>query len=176
MPLFALALGIVCFASAFLVLGLWHMSESHRVLIDCLAELEEDEVVVLANECMRVFSARFEERLSLDNLTASVDSLERVVMRQRLEPLKRAFASEEIYWRYVVVVGAFLGELVRRQVPASWIREEDGLALRVADGRTPRTLRPFELVLHHVMAGHPGELRAQVRAIIEGSDELRAAA
>jgi len=176
MPLFALALGIVLFAAVFLVLGLWHMSESHRILIDCLGRMREDEAVVLSNECMRVFSSHFDERLSLEDLGGSIDSLERVVVRARLEPLKRAFASEEVYWRYVLVVGSFLGELVRRQVPSCWIREEDGLALRVADGHTPRTLRPFELVLQHVMAGQPGELRSEVLAVIEGSGELRSAA
>ncbi len=164
MPSFELGVVIVLIAGAFLALGLWHLTESRRVVTHCIAAIDRDEVTVLANECMRVFASSFDERLSLDDWGGSIEALERVVNRPRAEAIKKVFATEEVYWRFVLVIGSFMGELLRRHAAAEWIEEEAGLAIQIGSGEDALVLHPFEAVLTHIFTGNPGDLRRYLEA------------
>lgn len=162
-----LAFSLVLTAILVLVMGLAHMRRSQEVVTECIAAIEESEVVVLANECMRVFGQTFGEPISLDDFDGATDALERVVNSSRAQTLKQAFATEEIYWRFVLVVGSFLGELLCRHAGARWVHEPGGLALTIVRGDATLTLHPFEKVLKHVLSGDAGDLRTYLRLAVD---------
>jgi hypothetical protein len=140
--------------------GAYELRRSVAQVQASLLSLQPDRIEDLYKEGVE----RLRERLRIelpDELEAAAAQLDQLTRSPRI---KEAFATPELYWRFVLPLGALVGELIRRHGKARWEHDpQGGLVLRVAlpDGRE-LTSRPFDRVLRHRLSGRPGELKAYI--------------
>lgn len=123
-----------------------------------------DEVQLLSQECITVFSDAFDLRLDLDDFEESARALSGQM--DQVDMLRKSFAREDFDWYCVLPLGAFLGELLRVHANGSWRNAASGgLELMIPTGRESLRIRPFQRVLDHLTgAGAPGAIYAALDA------------
>jgi hypothetical protein len=143
-------------------LGYLQLQGSARAAEAAASRVRSDDIEALAREAATVLAERLGGPLpegpeGLEEAAARLDVL------IRSPRVKDAFATPELYWRFVLPLGAALGELLRQHGQARWSDEDSGLVLRVRlpDGQEA-AVSPFARVLRHRLSGKPGELRAYV--------------
>jgi hypothetical protein len=150
----ALVIGAVIFGAGYL-----QLQGSARAAEQAARRVRSADLEALGREADTVLTAQLGGPLpeGLDEAAARLDVL------VRSPRVKDAFATPELYWRFVLPLGAALGELLRKHGQARWSEEDSGLLLRVTlpDGKEA-AVSPFERVLRHRLSGRPGQLRAYV--------------
>jgi hypothetical protein len=150
----------VLVATAF-VWGILHLRHSIRAAEAAIREVTPSDIPALRDECVRVFREAFDETLHLDDFEGSAQVLSGRL--DQAETLKRPFAREELYWHFVLAVGAFMGELLRVHANGSWRPAPAGIGgLELAipmRGDFVQTF-PFHKVIKHVTSGDPGDVYA----------------
>jgi hypothetical protein len=155
---------IVAGVLGLLVLGLvwgWlHLRNSQKRAYEAMANVRLEEIPALAQACIDGFKNHFDETLALDRFEDTAQ-----IFSSRLdqhETLKKAFAEDDFYWKFVLPTGAFLGEMLRRHAGGKWLASDDGgsplMKIPVGDGVA--TTYPFDKIMKHVTSGDPGDLYA----------------
>jgi len=131
---------------------------------DLLKKVQEEDIPALAEECIRVCDERLGTKLSFDNFEHTVEALDYVLEPDQRTHMKLAFETSGHAGRFVLPLGAYIGEFVRAHNPsARWIpRQGGGLAMEVPQGSSTLTMHPFDKVLKHAATGHTGEIRAYI--------------
>ncbi len=149
-------LGLVIAAVVF-GLGYLQLQSSARAAEKAAHLLRTADIAALAAEATSVLTAQLDGPLPED-LDAAATRLDTLVRSPRV---KEAFAKPELYWRFVLPLGAALGELLVKYGQAKWSDEDNGLVLRVQlPNGQEAAVSPFDRVLRHRLSGRPGQLRA----------------
>jgi hypothetical protein len=153
---------------AFLVWGFVRITRRAKDAAALLTKVEQRDIPALVNECIQVCRERLGTTLSVEDLENSVEALDYVLEPSQRKRMKTAFEIPGHPGRFVLPLGAFLGELVRKHSPgAQWIRRDGGgLAMEIPQGGATLTMHPFDKVLKHGATGAAGEILAYVNVAI----------
>jgi hypothetical protein len=150
---------VVALAIGLFAWGLLHLRHSVRAAEQAIAAVTLDRIDALRRECEQVFRDRFGDTLVLEDLEATAR-----LLGARLddhEQLKAAFAKDELYWHFVLPVGAYVGELMRVHAGGTWkASTEGGLEMTIPAGEGEATTFPFDKVLKHCTVGDRGDMVA----------------
>lgn len=140
--------------------GLLHLRNSQKRAYEEMAKLRLEEIPALVQACIDGFQQHFDETLALDRFEETAQ-----VFSNRLdqhETLKKAFADDDFYWKFVLPTGAFLGEMLRRHAGGKWHASDDGGAplMKIPVGEGEATTYPFDKIMKHVTSGDPGDMYA----------------
>jgi hypothetical protein len=111
---------LVLFA-VIVIVGIVHLRQSQRQAAEAIAKVELADIDKLAVECVTVFRDKLGLHLDMDNWETAAGTLDEAYRQEAR--LKGAFARPDLYWYFVLPVGAFLGELVRRHSGHEWVKE-----------------------------------------------------
>ena len=152
-------IGLV-FVVAFLVFGFFRITRRAADAARLLFSVQEKDIPGLVEECIRISNEKLGTRLDIKDLENSARALDFLLDPDQRARVKLAFAGPGHPGRFVMPLGAFLGELVRLHHPgARWIaREQGGLAMEIPQGATTLTMHPFDKVLKHSATGSSGDL------------------
>lgn len=171
MYIIAAAVGLVALG---FVWGLLHLRQSQKRAYEEIAKVELGAISALAHACVAGFKQHFDETLDLDRFEETAQ-----VFSKRLdqhETLKKAFAEEDFYWKFVLPTGAFLGEMLRRHAGARWVAGDDGggPAMKIPVGDGEATTYPFDKIMKHVTTGDPGDMYAFLKTSLTLEKALKA--
>jgi hypothetical protein len=158
-PWIWIPLALVMLAVLLLVWGLLHLRGSVAAAKRAIATVTLDRIDALARECEQGFRDKFGDTLDLADLEASATCLSARV--DESTALKAAFAKPDLYWHFVLPVGAYVGELLRVHAGAVWKVSEEGgveMAITTADGEVATF--PFDKVIKQSTVGDRGDLYA----------------
>jgi hypothetical protein len=103
-----------------------------------LASVQEKDIALLTQECIRVCHSRLGVTLKLDDFDDTAQSLDYVLEPAQRTRMKTAFALPDHAGRFVLPLGAFIGEFVRAHHPgARWVARKKA-AWRWSFARTIR--------------------------------------
>ena len=127
-----------------------------------LAAVEEYQIPALVEECIRVCDEKLGTGLDPKNFVGSAENLDFLLEPKQRTRTKTAFEIPGHTGRFVLPLGAFIGELVRSHNPgAHWVRREGGgLAMDIPQAGATLTMHPFDKVLKHSATGKEGDLLA----------------
>ena len=130
--------------------------------------VHEKDIPALVDECIRVSSEKLGVTFDLNDIDGSAESLEYLLEPKLRTRMKTAFEIPDHAGRFVLPLGAFLGELVRAHVPGCrWMpRQGGGLAMDVPQGSSTLTMYPFDKVLKHSATGNVGGITAYIHVAI----------
>jgi len=169
MTIIWIVLGIILIGFiGFVLMGIFHLRGSIHKIEKAAMEVKITQIPGLTQECIRVFDQKLKKKLSLNDFQAAAQIMDNALHKDNLEATKHAFASEDLYWRFVLPMGAFLGELVRANTPAEWKPSPLGGSLAL-ETQTMGFLHPFDKILKQVETGDPGDLQAYVSLSIKGT-------
>lgn len=135
---------------ALILLCVWFAGSANRRTRQEVRKVTIDDIDSLVEECIVTVRKKLGLELDLNNLQGSASILDENISRPEL---RNAFIQKGSAWRFVLPVGAFLGELIRYHRDAGWQEEEDGsLSIWIKDGQEEKTIKPFELVLQQGFA------------------------
>lgn len=157
MTLLSIGLVFLLVAALIFAVGYLQLQGSARAAGRAAKALRSADIEALGLEAERVLTEQLGGPLpeGLEEAAARLDTL------VRSPRVKEAFATPDLYWRFVLPLGALLGELVRKHGQARWSEEDSGLVLRVQlPGGQEAAVSPFDRVLRHRLSGQPGQLRA----------------
>ena len=157
-------LGIV----AFLAWGFFRITRRAKDAARAVFTVEETDIPALVAECIRVGREKLGVTLDLKSIDASAESLDYLLEPKSRMRMKTAFEVPGHSGRFVLPLGAFLGELVRTHVAGSrWIpREGGGLAMEVPQAESTLTMHPFDKVLKHAATGSEGDILAYIHVAL----------
>jgi hypothetical protein len=147
-PVFAVIVGLLVALPLLFILRVRRLRRTIRHAMSELVRVTVEDVPALAEECVRLFDAKFGERLSLDDLERSAWLLDEYFRDGRIQS---AFARPGFAWYFVKPVGAFVGELLRRQYGGEW-RKQNGrppYLRRTTARQIEVTTLPFEKVFKY---------------------------
>src|SRR5262245_9123356 len=165
-------------ATVLVVVFAWGFFRIKRRVQDAYATLthvEERQIPVLVDECIRICRDKLGATLELKDLEGSADVLDQLLSRSLASRSKAAFETPDHPGHFVLPFGAFIGELVRNHNPgARWVpRKAGGLAMDVPSGSAILTIHPFDKVLKHAATVPDGDLANYIR-IAAGKQQLTA--
>src|SRR5262245_47054715 len=142
------ALAIVVVAG-FLVWGFFRITKRTADAAAALASVEAHQIEPLVEECIRVCDQKLGTELDLHNLEGSAENLDFLLEPKQRPRTKAAFETPDHTGRFVLPLGAFIGELIRTHNPAArWVpRKGGGLAMDIPQGTNTLTMHPFDKVL-----------------------------
>jgi hypothetical protein len=124
------------------------------------ASVQEKDIAALTEECIRVCHSKLGVRLTFADFDNTAQSLDYVLEPAQRTRMKTAFELPDHPGRFVLPLGAFIGEFVRAHHPgACWVaREKGGLAMELRQNDSVMTMFPFDKVLKHAATGKTGEI------------------
>jgi hypothetical protein len=158
-----IAIGLAV-AIGFLIWGFVHITRRTADAAAAIASVEEHQIRTLVEECIHIADTKLGTGLELANLEGSAENLDFMLEPKQRMRTKGAFETSVHTGHFVLPIGAFIGELIRRHNPgAKWIpRKGGGLAMDIPQGNTTLTMHPFDKVLKHGATGKEGELLAYI--------------
>jgi hypothetical protein len=146
-PALCIVAGLVVALPLLRFLLLWRLRRTIRHAGSEMVKVTVEEVPGLAEECVRLFNAKFGKQLSLDDLERSAWLLDEYF---RDGQIRRAFGSLGS-WDFVNPVGAFVGELLRRHYGYEWRKqaERPPYLHRTTVQQLEVTTLPFEKVFKY---------------------------
>ncbi len=96
--------------------------------------------------------------LDLNDAEGAAKLLDSLFVDQR--KLKDTFARAGFYWRFVLPVGALIGEYIRVHAKGVWKETPDGLCMEIPVKEGSATCHPFDKVLKQLGQGEKGDLYA----------------
>lgn len=170
-----IGVGMVAVAAGLFAWGLLHLRGSVRAAERAIAAVTLERIEPLARECEQVFREKFGEALDLADLEASARRLSARVDDNAA--IKAAFAKPDLYWHFVLPVGAYVGELMRVHAGGVWKATADGAPeMTIAAGGGEVTTYPFDKVIKQATLGADGDLYAYLMTAPTLGDEVRAVA
>jgi hypothetical protein len=110
-----------------------------------LRRMRTSDIEPLLEECIVTLREKLGLELDLDDSEGSAEILDTHVSTSAL---RNAFSRKGFNLYFVMPVGAFVGELIRRHGDADWQREEDGsMSIWVRYGDEEYTVQPFEMAM-----------------------------
>jgi hypothetical protein len=149
----------------FLGWGARLLRANQRVLADRLGGLELAAIPRLAAECRTVVRERAGVDLDPRDPDAAARALDELVLDGRARAF---FKTPEYEFRFAEVVGAYLGELIRRHADAEWVPDPADPVLALRRGGERGEVRPAHLAVHHQNHGTPGDLHREIVRILRG--------
>jgi hypothetical protein len=154
-----IVLGLVALVAGVFAWGLLHLRASTRAAQRAIDTVTLDCVQALARECEQVFCLRFGDTLVLAELEPTAKLIS--ARMDDVNAMKTAFAKDELYWHFVLPVGAYVGELLRVHAGGVWkASAEGGLEMSIPAGDGEATCFPFDKILKQATVGDKGDLYA----------------
>ena len=154
-------IGILAVAG-FLAWGFVRITKRTADAAKAIASVAEHQIPALVEECIRVCDQKLGTGLDLQNLKGSAENLDFLLEPKQRMRTKTAFEIPDHTGRFVLPLGAFIGELIRTHNPgARWVpRKGGGLAMDIPQGGATLTMHPCDKVLKHAATGEEGDLLA----------------
>jgi hypothetical protein len=132
------------------------------------SEVQIEEVPSLSNECLEAFRSKFKVNIDLRKPNEAATLFDTLLF-ERKNDVKFTFARPGDYGRFVLPLGSALGEIMRAQTGAEWVKEDDqAIAVRVKIRDEFLLLRPFDDILNFFSKWHPaGTLEGPVQAALQ---------
>jgi len=162
-----IVIGVV-FVIGFLAWGFFHITKRTKDAAATLEHVEEHQIATLVDECVRVCDQKLGTGLDLSNFDGSAENLDFLLEPKQRTRTKAAFELPDHTGHFVLPLGAFVGELVRKHNPgARWVpRKKGGLAMEIPQGGETLTMHPFDKVLKHAATGKEGELLTYINVAV----------
>jgi len=159
---------------AFLAWGFLRITRRTADAAKLIRTVEAKDISDLVQECRRVCSEKLGTTLKLGDLENSAQALDYVLEPKQRTRMKTAFEIPGHSGRFVLPLGAFIGELVRTHNPESrWVsRSGGGLAMDIPQGTQTLTMHPFDKVLKHAATGEVGEILAYIQVAVGNQSKL----
>lgn len=175
----SIAVKIIVLAVSLLISGfIWGFIRIRKRQSDVnqhILSVQEGDIPALTDECTSVFSEKFGINLDLDNLESSAQILDESLLKSNQMNTMSAFERSGHTGWYVKPMGAFLGELIRKNAHGRWIQAEGGgLAMIIGDEPNTITLHPFDKINKQRWSGDPGDLFAYVITLKKGFAAIQA--
>jgi hypothetical protein len=156
---------VVAIMIAFLGWGFVRLRRGNAQASQAIRSIRIDEIDSLVAEGKRGLAKGYGIEIDLTDREAAAKVLDGLFADEM--ELKNAFEQPRFYWRFVLPVGALIGEYIRIHANGVWKQESDGPAMevRVKDGTA--TCDPFNKVLKQVMYGEKSDLYAYLVAASE---------
>lgn len=150
----------ILLVAGFFVWGFFHITKRTADAAAAVAAVEEHQIHTLVDECIRVCDQKLGTGLDLNNFPGSAENLDFLLEPKQRMRTKAAFELPDHTGRFVLPLGAFIGELIRTHNPgAQWVpRKGGGLAMDIPQGSETLMMHPFDKVLKHAATGKEGEL------------------
>lgn len=164
-------LGLVLLSLLFIgaVWGVARIKKRQADLHSLVRSVSAEQVSELAQECVSGFGKSLGKTLAYDNPEASTLILDEAWSQTGRMNCMAAFERPDHRGWFVLPMGAFLGELIKRHVSARWIPAEGGgLAMVIGEGHATMTIHPFDKISKQLWVGDKGDLLAYVKAAIDG--------
>jgi hypothetical protein len=162
-----LALSILLLFAAFLGVGFWFLRKSRRAFSSALAALDTTTIAAQAQECVEVFATKLNTPLSFENYEESARTIDRAL---KDIATTKAFAKLGEQYNYLIAIGCFLGELVRRNSNAVWKKEANQAPYLVLyRAGVEMKISPFSKVQKYRQSGDEGDLYAYVALAVSGA-------
>ncbi|MHC4153899.1 MAG: hypothetical protein ACYST6_03075 [Planctomycetota bacterium] len=127
---------LICFLS---------VAGTRRKLKQELRRMRISDIEPLFEECIVTLREKLGLELDLDDPEGSAEILD---THMSTSALRNAFSRKGFNLYFVMPVGAFVGELIRRHGDADWQQEEDGsMSVWVRYGDEEYTVQPFEMAM-----------------------------
>lgn len=155
---------IVVVLAGLFVWGVARIRRGHAQSSAALLALTQADMPALIDECISGFE-RLGESLDLDDPERATALLDRYLQGHGLVRLKLAFARPGFDWRFVLPIGAALGDLLRRHASGRWQPADGGgLCIVLPAGDGTATAHPFDKAMLLGAAGEDGAVTAYVAA------------
>jgi len=127
----------------------YNARRDHNAALRAIRALGLDEIPLLSEECVRVFHEEFAIVLNVEDLEGATAALEQALATSKdLAKLLRAFGRKGLQYRFVLPIGAFAGELIKKHTDAKWKTERDGaIALEIERAPQTWTIHPFDKMM-----------------------------
>lgn len=129
-----------------------------------LSELQPEDIPRLTTECREFFRSDLGDQLDLTNWREAAFSLDSALKdRDKRQKLVRGLARDDVSYYWVLVMGAFLGELLTRHAGGQWVFSRNAAPfLEIDAGGGKLTTWPFDKIQKHFWQGDAGDLVAYV--------------
>jgi hypothetical protein len=160
---------VVAIVIAFIGWGFVRLRRGNSQASQAIRSIRIDEIDSLAAEGKRGLAKAYGITIDLTDREAAAKVLDGLFVDKM--KLKKAFETPGFYWRFVLPVGALIGEYIRIHANGVWKPESDGPAMeiRVKDGTA--TCYPFNKVLKQLSYGEKSDLYAYLVAASELSSQ-----
>ena len=112
------------------------------------AQVQLQQIPELAEECFTELRSKFGATLDLSDLDATAKEFDHLLTAQKVD-VKFAFCKPGQLGRFVLPLGAALGEIIRRHSGAEWVADSAGPVLHVPIAGQVLKVRPFAEILEH---------------------------
>ena len=170
---------VVALLTLTLLFFLWGVGRIRKRIRDAeelALGVSSSDIPELVAECQEVFAARLGVPVSMDRPEEAMRTFEQALSARRSLDTALAFEKPGHPGWYVRPMGAFLGELIRRNVRATaseWGPSEfGGLCLHLGQDNERVTLFPFDKILKQQTMGDPGDLLAYLETARVGPAEI----
>src|SRR5215471_4339260 len=103
----------IAFAAGFLIWGFFRITKRTADAAAAIASVGEHQIGTLVEECIRVSDQKLGTELDLHNLEGSAENLDFLLEPKQRPRTKAAFETPDHTGRFVLPLGAFIGELIR---------------------------------------------------------------
>jgi hypothetical protein len=168
-PLLIIGLVLLSLIVAGIVWGFKRIKKRQADVDSLILSVSIEQVPELAQECVSVFSEKLGKTLTSDNSEAAALILDEALSARDQMNSIAAFERPDHWGWFVLPMGAFLGELIKRHANARWIPAEGGgLAMEIGEGQDTITIHPFDKINKQRWNGDKGDLLAYVKISING--------
>jgi len=153
---------IVAFAVLIVVWGLLRIRKGNAQASEAIRKVRIDEIDGLVAEGKAGLAKAYGIEIDLADREAAARVLDALFADQT--KLKSAFEWDGFYWRFVLPVGALIGEYIRIHGNGVWRQDPAGLAMEFPAKDGTVTCYPFDKVLKQVNSGDKGDIYAYLVA------------
>jgi hypothetical protein len=168
-----MVIGIGCLFLAFLLWGFIGLHRSNAKATEAIRNLSIADIAGLIAEGKEELTKAYGLAIDINDSEAAARILDGLFI-DKLK-LKKAFKKENFYWRFVLPIGAMVGEFIRIHAKGAWKQDSNGpfMDIPIADGVA--TCYPFDKVLKQMNSGKKGDLCAFLLAATQLSSVERTA-
>jgi hypothetical protein len=155
-------IAVVTCAVLIFVWGLLRIRKGNAQASDAIRKVRPEEIDRLVAEGKEGLAKAYGIEIDLADREAAARVLDGLFADQT--KLKNAFERDGFYWRFVLPVGALIGEYIRIHGNGAWKQDPAGLSMEFPVKEGTVTCYPFDKVLKQINSGDKGDLYAYLVA------------
>jgi Negative regulator of septation ring formation len=149
---------VVVLVLLFFIWGVIRLRKGNYQAIEAIRRVRISDLPGLVAEGKDGLTRAYIRSLDFNDAEAAAKLLDSLFADQR--KLKDTFQKEGFYWRFVLPVGALIGEYIRIHAKGVWKETPEGLCMEIPVKDGTATCHPFDKVLKQVGQAEKGDLYA----------------
>ena len=149
---------ITALFAIFLIWGIVWLRKGSAQANEAIRKVCISDLPGLVAEGKEGLSRGYGHSLDLNDAEAAAKSLDTLFADHK--KLKDTFQKDGFYWRFVLPVGALIGEYIRIHAKGVWKETPEGLCMEIPVKDGSATCHPFDKVLKQLGQGDKGDLYA----------------